>query len=122
MNRLSVLLMHDGAALAPHLRVLGGLGFLLFLFAGGDGQSGVQASFLAMSLIFLGASEWLPGLSYGTRRRHQAVMRRAQPPGLINWPEKPSTRGSSRGGRPGEPRRSNPRSRPRTRPAAPAPA
>lgn len=108
----------DNQTSARYLRGLGGGFFLLFLFAGGDGQIAAQGSFLFLSAALLGASELMPGLLGRVRRRRQAAVRRAQPPGLINWPEKPSSRGSSRAGRLGEPRRNSPRFHPRTRPAA----
>lgn len=120
MTLRDFLLIQNSDAVAQHLRWLSGASFLLFFMAGEDGQVVVQASFLLLGAALLGASEIVPGLVSEVRRRRQAVARGARQPGPINWPEKPSSPGSSRGGRPGAPRRNTSRSRPRTRPGGAA--
>lgn len=118
MTLSNLFAIQDGEAVARHLRVVAGLFMLLFFFAGEDNQVAVQASFLIGGSMLLLASELLPGMLSEVQRRRQAIARGARAPGPINWPERPSSRGSSRGGRPVAPHRNRSRSRPRTHPGA----
>lgn len=118
MSLGNLLVMQDGEAVAQHLRGVAGLFFVLFFFAGEDNQVAVQASFLIFGGVLLALSELLPDMLSEVQQRRQTVARGARPPGPINWPERPSSLGSSRAGRPGVPHRNRSRSRPRTRPGA----